>query len=222
MGHAKEFVRAHTSKGLRAAILSVQEEWRLFRTHRSALKNASALLQRPEQKLNLGCGPNPKRGWINIDLFDTHADLRLDLREKWPFKDASVSYVYSEHAFEHFEIHREVAHFLSEAHRVLQPGGILDVGVPDTEWPLRAYSDPADPYWAFARTVHPAWCETRLDHINYHFRQDTQHKYAWDCETLARALRSFGFVDVARRAFVPEHDSESRKIGTLYMTAVKR
>ena len=112
----------------------------------------------------------------NIDLFDAHADLRLDLREKWPFGDATVSSVYSEHVFEHFELHREVAHFLSEAHRVLKPDGIFDVGVPDTEWPLRAYGNPDDPYWTFAKMVHPAWCETQLDHLNYHFRQGVEHK----------------------------------------------
>jgi predicted SAM-dependent methyltransferase len=221
LGRAKEIARAHTSRGLRGALLSVQEEWRLFRTHRSELKKVSSFSQRPNKKLNLGCGPNPKPGWINIDLFDAHADLRVDLREKWPFSDASVSHVYSEHVFEHFELQREVTHFLSEARRVLQPGGIFDVGVPDTEWPLRAYGNPDDPYWPFAKVVHPEWCETQLDHINYHFRQGTEHKYAWDFETLARTLRSFGFTDIARREFDPERDSESRRIGTLYMTAVK-
>jgi predicted SAM-dependent methyltransferase len=184
LGRAKEIARAHTSRGLRVALLSVQEEWRLFRTHRSELN-------------------------------------RVDLREKWPFSDASVSHVYSEHVFEHFELQREVTHFLSEARRVLQPGGIFDVGVPDTEWPLRAYGNPDDPYWPFAKAVHPEWCETQLDHINYHFRQGTEHKYAWDFETLARTLRSFGFTDIARRECDPERDSESRRIGTLYMTAVK-
>lgn len=178
-------------------------------------------MQRPEKKLNLGCGSNPRPGWINIDLFASCADLQLDLREKWPFADASISYVYSEHVFEHFDIDDEVPHFLSEARRVLHPGGLFDVGVPDTEWPLRAYGDPDNPYWPFSETVHPQWCETQLDHINYHFRQGTQHKYAWDYETLARTLRRFGFTDVTRREFDPTLDSKSRKIGTLYMRAMK-
>jgi hypothetical protein len=38
------------------------------------------------------------------------------------------------------------------------------------------------------RLWHPAWCQTRLEHLNYHFRQDTQHRFAYDYETLERVL----------------------------------
>jgi predicted SAM-dependent methyltransferase len=221
LNSAKEFVKTHTSKGFLEAVRNARQEWRISRQHRSALKKVGPLLQRPEKKLNLGCGPNPKLGWINIDLFDSRADLQLDLRETWPFANTSISHIYSEHVFEHFELHEEVAHFLSEAHRVLQPGGLFDVGVPDTEWPLRDYGNPGSQYWSFAKTVHPEWCETQLDHINYHFRQGMEHKYAWDNETLARTLRRFGFIDISRREFDPALDDESRKIGTLYMKAIK-
>ena len=217
----KAFLRAHSSKGVFEAIRKANWEWRLSKSHRSGLRKVGPFLQRPEKRLNLGCGPNCKPGWINVDLFDSHADLQLDLREKWPFPDASIGHIYSEHVFEHFELHDEVAHFLSESYRVLQPGGVFDVGVPDTEWPLRAYRNPSDPYWVFSKTVHPEWCETQMDHINYHFRQDTEHKCAWDHETLARKIRQFGFTDIVRRDFNPTLDSESRKIGTLYLKAMK-
>jgi predicted SAM-dependent methyltransferase len=218
---AKEFVKAHASKGLIDAVHKTREEWRLYRLNRSELKKVGPFLQLPEKKINLGCGPNPKPGWINLDLFDSRADLQLDLREKWPFADNSVVHVYSEHVFEHFEFHNEVGHFLTEAHRILLPDGIFDVGVPDAEWPLHAYGDSDDPYWRFSETVHPEWCETQLDHINYHFRQETEHKYAWDQETLARTLLRFGFTEVARREFDPALDTETRKRGTLYMRAIK-
>jgi predicted SAM-dependent methyltransferase len=215
------FIKAHTSRGVFDALVKAKREWRIYRQHRSALKKVSAFRELPEKKLNLGCGPNPKPGWINIDLFDSRADLRLDLREKWPFFDGTVTYIYSEHVFEHFDFHGEVDHFLSESYRVLRPGGAFDVGVPDTEWPLRAYGDRSDPYWPFSKKIHPAWCETRLDHINYHFRQDGEHKYAWDEETLARALRRFRFSDITRREFDPALDSQPRKGNTLYMRAIK-
>ena len=80
--------RTHTSKGFLEAILNAKQEWRISRLHRSELKKVGPFLQRREKKVNLGCGPNPKPGWINIDLFDPGADLRLDLREKWPFADS--------------------------------------------------------------------------------------------------------------------------------------
>ena len=217
----KQFLKAHSSRGFRAAVGNARQEWRISRQHNSALKRVALFLQRPEKKLNLGCGPNPKPGWINIDLFDSRADLQLDLREKWPFADTSISHVYSEHVFEHFELHDEVTHFLSEARRVLQPGGLFDVGVPDTEWPLRAYGNPDNPYWPFSKTVHPEWCKTQLDHINFHFRQGIEHKYAWDDQTLAMTLRRFGFTNIIRREFDPALDAESRKTGTLYMRAIR-
>jgi predicted SAM-dependent methyltransferase len=115
----------------------------------------------------------------------------------------------------------EVPHFLSESLRVLQDGGVFDVGVPDTEWLLQAYGKPEHEYWPFAPTWHPKTCETQLDHINYHFRQGEQHKYAWDEVTLTRSLRRSGFVSITRRPFDPNLDTESRRKGTLYMRALK-
>jgi predicted SAM-dependent methyltransferase len=217
----KNFVKSHTTYTLRRAMRDIVQEGRLSYRHWFAVRNVARFSRGVPLKLNLGCGPNRRPGWLNIDLFDSAADLQLDLRRRWPFPGSSVAHIYSEHAFEHFEFSQEVPHFLAESLRVLQSGGIFDVGVPDTEWPLLGYAKPDHDYWPFAPTWHPESCETQLDHINYHFRQDEQHKYAWDEETLTRSLRRSGFVRIARRDFDPSLDTESRKIGTLYMRASK-
>lgn len=218
----KRYVRSKTSLGFMNALRQGRNEWRLCRVHRQNLKNVFRFLQAQPLKLNLGCGPNAKKGWVNIDLFARTADLHLDLREPWPFLDGSVSYIYSEHVFEHFDFHTEVPHFLAEALRVLEPGGVFDVVVPDTEGPLKAYGDPNATYWTtLAKRWHPERCQTQLDHINYHFRQDGEHKYAWDSDTLARTLKSAGFLCVGRREFNPEMDSKERVPGSLYMTGSK-
>lgn len=218
----KGYVRSKMSYGLRAAKDQLQAEWRLFRLHRSEVKKAQQFWQAGPVQLNLGCGPNKKSGWVNIDLFDPSADLRLDLREPWPFPDNAASYVYSEHVFEHFEIHVEVPHFLKEAFRVLKPGGVFDVVVPDTGPALKAYGNPCASYWSTsAYRWHPAWCNTELDHINFHFRQDGEHKYAWDADTLARTLQAAGFLNVSQREFDPLQDTEERRIGSLYMSGKK-
>jgi len=217
----RAYVKKRLPYGLRQAVEQLSEEWRLFGRHRRAAQKASRFLQVLPVKLNLGCGPKRKEGWVNIDLFESAADLQLDLRLDWPFPDGSVSYIYSEHVFEHFEIHFEVPHFLQEALRVLEPGGIFDVVVPDSEVALRAYGNPGATFWTMASQLgwHPG-CETQLERINYHFRQDGQHKYAWDAETLARALRTAGFTAVARRDFDATMDSAERVL-SLYMVAKK-
>ena len=224
MNLLKDYLKAHTSKALREGIRGVQSEWKLADRHRRSVKKARGLLRGSPLKLNLGCGKNPRSEWVNVDLMAPRADLQLDLRENWPFPNGSVSYVYSEHVFEHFELREEVPHFLSEAFRVLNSGGLFDVGVPDTEWTLQAYGHSDHEYWRFAKRILPDWCETQLDFINFHFRQCKEwgeHKYAWDAETLRRSLEGAGFRSVMRRQFDPTLDSESRRTGTLYMRATK-
>jgi predicted SAM-dependent methyltransferase len=213
---------------MRDAVRLFLDEWELSRLHRREIKKVPRLLKTLPARLNLGCGPNRKDGWVNIDLFDSAADLRLDLREPWPFPDSSISYIYSEHLFEHFDFHNEVPRFLGEALRVLQPDGIFDLAVPDTEPALKAYDNPGAPYWSTAAEEwHPDWCETQLDHINYHFRQydefseRDQHKYAWDAKTLERTLQAAGFTSISQRDFNPLLDSEARRVGSLYMMARK-
>ncbi len=66
-----------------------------------------------------------------------------NLAKGLPFEDASVDAVYHSHFLEHLE--RDVAPgFVAEVHRVLKPGGIHRVAVPDLEWLCRAYLDDLD------------------------------------------------------------------------------
>jgi len=126
----KDFLKKRLPYGLGKAAGQLRREWMLFQRHRREVKKVPRFLQVLPVKLNLGCGPNRKDGWVNVDLFDPSADLQLDLRTPWPFPDNSVSYTCNSHVFEHFEIHKEVPHFLREALRVLEPGGVFDVVVP--------------------------------------------------------------------------------------------
>ena len=98
----------------------------------------------------------------------------------------------------------------------------MEIGVPDTKYPLRAYGDDSDEYWRLAKALwHPPYCETQLDHINYHFLQEGEHKYAWDDATLTKELQKAGFVSIEARVFDPSFDLESRRLYTLYMRARK-
>lgn len=214
-------IKGRTTYGLRRAVRGLWEEFQIYRSHRASLKQVKRFIARDVVKLNLGCGPNPKPDWINVDL-GGKADLHLDLREKFPFADDSVSVIYSEHFFEHLEYPGEATNFLRESYRVLKPGGLFSVGIPDTEWALTAYVTGDQEFFRLAsERWHPKWCDTRMHHMNYHFRLNNEHKYAYDFETLERVLQQIGFRSINRRSFNPELDNESRRDGTLYVDARK-
>ncbi|MBF9050469.1 methyltransferase domain-containing protein [Roseobacter sp. HKCCD9010] len=64
--------------------------------------------------------------------------LVYNLAKGIPYADQSVDVVYHSHVLEHLD--RPIAQqFLAETHRVLKPGGILRIVVPDFELLARAY-----------------------------------------------------------------------------------
>lgn len=211
-----------TNRGIRDAKRALAFERVLARRHFAAVKKAKHLAGQTGLKLHLACGKNIKNGWINIDLFKRKADLRLDLRETFPFEDSSVEIIYSEHFFEHLEYPGEVGHVLKESLRVLQPGGRFSVSVPDAVPMLEAYvHNNTEAFRICRERWHPSWCDTHMHQLNYFFRQGNEHKYAWDFETLAKVLETAGFRPVGRRVFDLELDLESRRDGSLYLEAHK-
>src|SRR5207247_3223757 len=143
---------------LRAAAVDAAERRRARRT----LHGARGV------RLNLGSGGRARPGWMNLDL-DRGGELRLDLRRPLPLPDASCAEIYAEHVLEHLAYPGEVEQVLADWFRVLASGGTVSLGVPDTEWPLRAYVSGDDGYFAWCRTQpwHRDWVRTRLDTINY-------------------------------------------------------
>jgi predicted SAM-dependent methyltransferase len=213
--------------GVRSAWRELRQEWRIQRFHKASLKKAHRFQGRSHLKLHLGSGPKYKPDWVNIDL-RPNADLQLDLREDLPFETGTVSLIYSEHLFEHLEYPGEVVHLLCESLRVLEPGGIFSVGVPDAGETLMQYARGDLPHllkaWSLDERLQwfPPWVwATPMHCVNFFFRQGREHKYAYDFETLALVLRDAGFADAKRRDFSSEIDSEDRRDGTLYVDARK-
>jgi predicted SAM-dependent methyltransferase len=198
------------------------QEVRLTPLRRRGRRKARAYSGRTQLKLNIGCGPNLKAGWVNIDLLPS-VDLPLDMRDPVPLQDGCATLIYSEHFLEHLDYPSDAMHFLRECQRLLQSGGVISIGVPDTRWPLESYTgvQNGEYFKLVKKHWHPAWCKTPMEHINYHFRQDTEHRFAYDFETLSLALQQAGFGSVRERKFDGAVDSEERKIGTLYVEAAK-
>lgn len=152
-----------------------------------ARRQAAALVESLESvNLHLGCGWNRLDGWINIDLVGGKTDLAWDLRRPLPFARGSVDAVFLEHVFEHMT-YSETLTVLGHVKRVLKPGGVLRVGVPDAGMYARWYSRDArglqDFRWGRA-TAMLALREVFQEHA---------HVAAYDEETLLLVLEAGGF-----------------------------
>src|SRR5690242_7915504 len=89
--------------------------------------------------LNLGCGQRFHSAWINVDHVPSDSSvIQHDLAQGIPFPNNSFDVVYHSHLLEHFS-RPEGARFLKECSRVLKPGGLLRIAVPDLERIARTY-----------------------------------------------------------------------------------
>lgn len=81
-----------------------------------------------KNKLNLGCGEDLKKGFINLDYFYKGADVRHDLNVfPYPFKNEYFDYILASHVLEHLEKPIKV---IDECFRILKFNGVLDIYVP--------------------------------------------------------------------------------------------
>ena len=91
--------------------------------------------------LNIGCGAVHHPAWTNVDVSyqkDIPNLIVADVRDGLPIPDCSFEAVYTSHLLEHLP--GTAAHFfVRECYRVLKPGGILRVVVPDLEGIAREY-----------------------------------------------------------------------------------
>jgi len=89
--------------------------------------------------LNIGCGGRIHKDWVNIDKCPVNLFVQqCDVERGLPFLDNQFDVVYHSHVLEHFEM-MVAGSFVKECLRVLKPGGILRVVVPDLEQIVLAY-----------------------------------------------------------------------------------
>ena len=91
--------------------------------------------------LNLGCGPRFSSDpvWTNVDFHSNSPQvIAHDLNRGIPFPAETFDAIYHSHVLEHFAP-QDGAQFIAECRRVLKPGGILRVAVPDLEQICRLY-----------------------------------------------------------------------------------
>lgn len=182
-------------------------------------------------RLHLGCGLTSPPGWLNVDgswqvelanrprlrnllvktriLPQHRADIpwgkgirRLDLRDPLPFPDGSFGAIYTSHALEHL-YQAQAVELLGECVRVLRPGGVLRVVVPDLHACVERYlaakgrGDSA----AADRLMEQLCFYDRsagagVMGLYYRLTSFHQHKWMYDIESLLPALRKAGLAQV--------------------------
>jgi SAM-dependent methyltransferase len=85
------------------------------------------------QYLNLGCGARYHPAWINVDVVPQGPDvIAHDLTKGIPLPNTSCDVVYHSNLLEHMR-RADAQSLMAECYRVLRPGGVMRVAVPDLE-----------------------------------------------------------------------------------------
>lgn len=170
-------------------------------------------------KLNLGAGYSALPGFTSVDL--AGADVCHDLRERpWPFADGSVSAILASHILEHFD-KQEGRLFLRECYRILKPGGILALAVPDMDKFITArLTGDFSPLGGYR------WIDLNalMGGGDNEPNPAQRHRYMYSWESLAWALKKEGFepfkVAFDKSDLGNVHTEAYRAI-SLYVDAVK-
>lgn len=95
----------------------------------------------PLRRLNWGCGTDPEPGWMNSDIKSGPGiEVCADILQGLPLETDSIDYVVSIHALPELS-YPDIPAALGELHRVLKPGGVLRLALPDLEHAIQAYLD---------------------------------------------------------------------------------
>jgi len=95
------------------------------------------------ERLHLGAGNRVKKGWVNHDLTAHRPEIEVVHNLNvlpWPFKDETFKIIVALNLFEHLDI--DLVTSLDECWRILQPGGVLEVKVPNSDDIVRCWDDP--------------------------------------------------------------------------------
>lgn len=202
------------------------------------------ILQSHKAKLNLGCGPNAPAGWLNVDgswnaWMANHTRIRKvlstfgvisknnsgahwnvrplvhDLTKPLPFAGNAVSAIYGSHVLEHLYL-ADALRLLEECKRVLAPGGVIRLVVPDLHSMVKTYltmkngghpspsekviaadklneklgfRSPASPSGNFLFKFYSLWKD-------FH-----HHKWMYDSDSLVHYMEEAGFAAVSEKEY---------------------
>ncbi len=194
-----------------------------------------------EVMLHIGCGFIAPDGWVNIDaswgawlakhpwlhrlvatlgvIGQEQADAPWppnikvhDITRGLPYPERSVSVVYASHLLEHLT--RSAAReFVQECHRVLRPGGIIRLMVPDLEILARRYLEEKGETHPGDEGPANRFLEATMLSVDYTglplpmrlyrlWKDFFPHKWLYDADSLVALVRGLGFREVSRRGYL--------------------
>ena len=176
------------------------------------------------RRLNWGCGRKPAPGWLNSDLVSLPGvDFCCDIRHGLSLSDNSIAYVFSNHALQELP-YFDVVPALRELRRVLEPGGVLRLALPDLDRAIDAYRRGDSDYFYVPDSDALTIAGKLAVQMTWYGSSRMLFTREWASELLERA----GFHDIARCTFrttlsrypeIVELDNRERE--TLFVEATK-
>jgi predicted SAM-dependent methyltransferase len=172
------------------------------------------------KKLNLGCGAETPKGWLNVDYapgaklakipgikflgitsLQWNKDIFIhNLLTPFPWENESVDVIYTSHTLEHFT-REDGKQFLKESFRVLKKNGIIRIVVPDLKAIVNDYLEGkirADHFVEDLWVLYPVQNNFFKKLLNPVF--SFPHKCMYDSKTLIEVLEEIGFDTKERKS----------------------
>ncbi|MFT7169920.1 MAG: SAM-dependent methyltransferase [Paracoccaceae bacterium] len=155
-------------------------------------------------KLHLGCGPDSRDGWVNVDVNERFAPDLVAPADSLPMlTDGSCSVIEACHLFEHLTLTQARA-ALREWRRLLIPGGELQLELPNLTRCVELVGTDMDGFDLGMISL-----------FGYPPEVDQQgepqlHKWGWTPDTLGAELRRAGFESVVQVPITQTHRKAAR------------
>jgi predicted SAM-dependent methyltransferase len=183
--------------------------------------------------LELGCGPNPKKGFVNLDYrWRPGVDVVWDLLKPLPFPRNRFKGIFTEHCLEHFDL-QQLEEIVFEIHRILMPGGTVRIVVPDLALYAEAYSKrKSGQTCQHMEKLGTSHAMNRVFYSGHDWMKSSRwindgHHFIHDFESISGILHNSGFSRIEQYSFHKGKcapllvDSPDRAWESLYVEGVK-